>query len=173
MVLTRFQWRYGGRQVFLCGSFSRFGAGFWGQFWIFPLYSWNYWMAGVFSPSLVRLSWLEYPMTLMEGSATVFQTICDLQLGFHQVHDWNLAFLLMFLFDFALNFTAGISRKEIMCNGDTKLWPLDWILAYIFMIAQIAAEVTRRDSSNWRSYGQCLWMVVKVQTLRLKISFWF
>ncbi|XP_020245891.1 sucrose nonfermenting 4-like protein [Asparagus officinalis] len=52
MVLTRFQWRYGGRQVFLCGSFS---------------------------------SWLEhYPMAVVEGSPSVFQTICDLQLGFHQ-----------------------------------------------------------------------------------------
>ncbi|XP_068645802.1 sucrose nonfermenting 4-like protein isoform X2 [Aristolochia californica] len=52
MVPTRFAWPYGGRQVFLSGSFDR---------------------------------WTErIPMTLVENSSTVFQTICNLAPGYHQ-----------------------------------------------------------------------------------------
>ncbi|KAG9447310.1 hypothetical protein H6P81_013438 [Aristolochia fimbriata] len=52
MVPTRFSWPYGGRQVFLSGSFD---------------------------------GWTErIPMTLVEGSSTIFQTICNLAPGYHQ-----------------------------------------------------------------------------------------
>ncbi|XP_068666988.1 uncharacterized protein [Aristolochia californica] len=52
MVPARFAWSYGGRQIFLSGSFDR---------------------------------WTEsIPMTLVEGSSTVFHAICNLAPGYHQ-----------------------------------------------------------------------------------------
>ncbi|GER33134.1 5'-AMP-activated protein kinase subunit gamma, partial [Striga asiatica] len=57
LVPTRFVWPYGGRIVYIAGSFT---------------------------------GWTQWPMTPVEGCPTVFQTICSLPPGFHQLIGYEI-----------------------------------------------------------------------------------
>ncbi|KAG6432152.1 hypothetical protein SASPL_103726 [Salvia splendens] len=77
LIPTRFVWPYGGRVVYISGSFT-------GQ-----LYTYADSFFSLFR-GLVYLMvnwkrWTQWPMTPVEGCPTVFQTICSLPPGYHQV----------------------------------------------------------------------------------------
>ncbi|RWV89656.1 hypothetical protein GW17_00048187, partial [Ensete ventricosum] len=74
LVPTRFVWPYGGRRVFLTGSFTRSVLS------SFPFTS----VIACFLTACIR--WSEHlPMSPAEGCPTVFQVICSLTPGLHQV----------------------------------------------------------------------------------------
>ncbi|RRT78995.1 hypothetical protein BHE74_00009332 [Ensete ventricosum] len=72
LVPTRFVWPYGGRRVFLTGSFTRLI--------IVSL------LTELMNLQITCIRWSEYlPMSPVEGCPRVFQVICSLAPGLHQV----------------------------------------------------------------------------------------
>lgn len=98
LIPTRFVWPYGGRRVFLSGSFTRCGI----EMTIFTysscylndnrlscqrssMYHWICDMDLYLIFCMRR--WLEHiPMSPMEGCPTVFQVVWNLTPGYHQVY---------------------------------------------------------------------------------------
>lgn len=121
LIPMPFVWPYGGRSVFLCGSFTRWDSNFrpqFSNFFLFLSYLFNIKKRFVCSWRWSKL----VQMTPVEGCPTVFQAIYGLTPGYHQVSWWygshgKIGFFFLFFFHpFSLYVMARSSETFVFVS---------------------------------------------------------